>query len=97
MKDPYEVLGLSSSADAAEIRSRYLQLVREFSPERAPERFTEIRAAFDALNDPVRRLERQLFSTRTEDSLAALTADLRAQLRKAHIPMDALLALADAS
>ena len=56
MNDPYETLGLPQHAAEAEIRSRYLQLVREFPPDRA-ERFAEIRAAYDALRDPVRLLE----------------------------------------
>ncbi len=96
MKDPYEVLGVSRQADDAEVRNRYLQLVREFPPDRAPDRFAEIRAAFDQLRDPVALLEKQLFSASTMDSLDALAADLRNRLRGSHLPMDALLALADA-
>lgn len=44
MNDPYVQLGLSPSADETEIRRRYLELVRQFPPDRAPERFAEIRA-----------------------------------------------------
>jgi curved DNA-binding protein CbpA len=96
MTEPHEVFGLSPGASAGEIRSRYLQLVREFPPDRDPERFARIRAAFEDLSDPVRRLEKQLFTTRTDDSLSALTAELRTKLRTARIPTDVLLALADA-
>ena len=71
MSDPYEVLGLPRHADEAEIRRRYLELVREFPPDRDPERFTAIRAAYDAVRDPVRRLEAQLFELDTSDSLDA--------------------------
>ena len=42
MTDPYEVLGLPRFADETEIRKRYLELVRQFSPDRDPVRFTEI-------------------------------------------------------
>ena len=35
MVDPYEALGLSPQADEKEIRERYLELVREFPPDRA--------------------------------------------------------------
>ena len=42
MSDPYEVLGLPRFADEAEIRRRYLELVRQFSPDRDPSRFAEI-------------------------------------------------------
>ena len=95
MTDPIEVLGLSGQATDAEIRGRYLQLVREFPPDRAPERFAEIRAAYDELRNPLARLEKQLFSTHSRDSLDALGADLRRRLQNSHLTRDALFALAD--
>jgi curved DNA-binding protein CbpA len=95
MSDPYEVLGLPTHADEAEIRRRYLELVRQFPPDRAPERFAAIRAAYDEVRDPARRLEAQLFETATSDSLDAIAADLRARLTEAHLPLDVLLSLAD--
>ena len=36
MSDPYEVLGLPRTADEAETRPRYLELVRQFPPDRDP-------------------------------------------------------------
>ncbi len=96
MNDPYEILGVSPQADEAQIRSRYLDLVREFPPDRAPERFAEVRAAYDALRDPVMQAERQLLSLATTDSLEKIESDLRARLRNARLPVAALLALADA-
>jgi len=96
MSDPYEILGVSPLADEAVIRRRYLELVREFSPERAPERFAAIRAAYDEVRDPARRLEVQLFEPSTSDSLDAIVAALRARLRAARLSPDALLSLAEA-
>jgi curved DNA-binding protein CbpA len=96
MSDPYEVLGLPPQADEAEIRRRYLDLVRQFPPDRAPDRFAAIHAAYDAVRDPARRLEAQLFRTASSDSIDALVADLRARLTEARLPLDVLLALADA-
>jgi curved DNA-binding protein CbpA len=95
MTSPHEVLGLPDDADEAVVRDRYLQLVREFPPERAPERFAAIRAAYDELRDPARRLERQLFSPRTSDSFEALQANLLGRLRSARMPYDVLLSLAE--
>ncbi|MBC7852226.1 MAG: J domain-containing protein [Pirellulaceae bacterium] len=95
MTNPYEILGVATQASDADIRGRYLQLVREFPPDRAPERFAQIRAAFDELRDPVVRLEKQVFSTTTSDSLATLASDLRERLRNARLPVEALLALAE--
>jgi curved DNA-binding protein CbpA len=95
MTSPHEVLGLPADADETSVRNRYLQLVREFSPERAPERFAAIRAAYDELRDPARRLERQLFSSRTSDSFDALQADLLDRLQAANVPFEVLLSLAE--
>ncbi len=95
MSDPYEVLELSHDADEAEIRRRYLELVREFPPDRAPERFAVIRAAYDQVRDPEQRLEAQLFEIATSDSLEALAVSLRARLCDARMPLNDLLALAE--
>lgn len=95
MTDPYIVLGLSSDADEATIRRRYLELVREYPPERAPERFTEIRTAYESLRDPVKRIEKQLFGLRMEDSLNDIRADVVKRLRSERIPTRVLLDLAE--
>jgi curved DNA-binding protein CbpA len=96
MDDPYETLGLGPDAGEAEIRRRYLELVREFPPDRAPERFTEIHAAYEALRDPARRLHVQLFHPETRsDSLEGLAADLRGRLGRVRLPVDTLLAMAE--
>jgi curved DNA-binding protein CbpA len=97
MSDPYKVLDLPRHADEAEIRRRYLELVRQFPPDRAPERFAAIRAAYDEVRDPARRLEALLFETDTSDSFDTIAADLRARLSRARIPWNVLLALAEAS
>jgi len=96
MSDPYEVLGLTSDAGETEIRQRYLELVRAFPPERAPERFAAIHAAYEALRDPAERLNTQLFAIEIKnDSFEALGADLRRRLRDLRIPVATLLRLAD--
>lgn len=96
MSDPYEVLGLPQHADEAEIRRRYLELVRQFPPDRAPEQFAAVRAAYDEVRDPARRLEALLFQTATSDTLDAIAVEVRARLRQARIPLNALLALGEA-
>lgn len=95
MPDPYKTLDLTTDADEAAIRRRYLELVRQHPPEREPERFAEIRAAYDELRDPVRRLESQLFDIRESDSLDQIVADARARLRSVRIPVATLLSLAE--
>lgn len=60
-RDPYSVLGLSRQADEEAITRAYFQLVRQFSPERAPEQFREIRTAYEQLRDPANRARLGLF------------------------------------
>jgi len=63
MRDPFTVLGVDEAADDAEIRARYLALVRRFPPDREPERFQDTRAAYEALSDERKRLEAKLLRT----------------------------------
>jgi curved DNA-binding protein CbpA len=97
MSDPYEVLELPPTADEAETRRRYLELVRKYPPDRDPTRFAEIRAAYDELRDPVRRLENQVLRIDSGETIAAIDADLRARLRERldNLPLEALLAMAE--
>lgn len=95
--DPFQTLGLEPNANDAEIRARYLQLVRENPPDRAPERFAQIRAAYDELRDPARHLSAQIFRLEARESIADLKAEVRARLRAPQLTLDSLLALADPS
>lgn len=51
--DPFETLGVPYDASEAEIRARYLDLVKQHPPERDPDKFREICAAFEAAKDPL--------------------------------------------
>jgi curved DNA-binding protein CbpA len=51
--DPFLVLGVSRDAGEAEVRARYLELVKQFPPDLAPDKFREIRAAFESVKDPL--------------------------------------------
>jgi curved DNA-binding protein CbpA len=59
--DPYTILGLDRNADASQIKRAYFRLVREFPPESEPEKFQQIRAAYDQLRTPERRSHADLF------------------------------------
>jgi len=95
MSDPYEVLGLEPESGDVEIRRRYLELVRQYPPDRHADRFAEIHKAYDQLCDPQKRLEARLFGVKTDDSMDAITAELRRRVRAARIPTETLLALAE--
>ncbi|MEX0867276.1 MAG: J domain-containing protein [Pirellulales bacterium] len=51
--DPFQVLGISPDADEEQVRARYLDLVKQYPPDRNPEEFRKIRSAFEAVRDPL--------------------------------------------
>jgi len=61
--DPFAVLGLDENADDDAIRRRYLALVRDWPPDREPERFQALRRAYEAVSDQRKRLEWRLLHT----------------------------------
>ena len=93
MQDPYAILGLGQDADEAAIRRRYLELVRQFQPEREPQRAAEIRAAYDLLRDPIARLENQLFSIRLTQTFDRLLAEYKPDIRDRRLSTELLLSL----
>ena len=64
-RDPFAVLDVSESADDTAIKQSYLALVRAFPPDREPDRFQEIRRAYEAIRTRRGRLEIQLLQIRT--------------------------------
>ena len=61
IRDPYAVLGIPRRADEGEIKRAYFRLVREYPPERVPEKFQEIRSAYEQLRTSESRAQTDLF------------------------------------
>lgn len=98
MNDPYEQLGLTPDADDAMIRKRYLELVRQYPPDQAPERFAEIHAAYDALRDPAKRVEARVLDLQMKaHSLELISAQLQERLRDRRFPVSLLVSWADST
>ena len=55
--DPYEILGITRTTTAAALKQAYFTLVRAHPPERDPEMFKQVRAAYERLRDPAARTE----------------------------------------
>lgn len=68
--NPYDVLGLPRHASEADIKRAYFQLVRQFPPERQPEKFRDIRTAYEQLRDPEHRARIDLFLLRPPPPLS---------------------------
>ena len=49
MRKDYEILGVGEDADEKAIKKAYFKLIRKYSPEKDPEQFQEIRAAYERL------------------------------------------------
>lgn len=79
--DPFAVLGLDDTADDAAVRAAYLQAIRTSPPDRDPEGFQRIRAAYEALRDAQSRLDLRLFGptplTNLDDLLEAFPEERR--------------------
>ena len=73
MPNPFALLGVAEDAGDDAIKKAYLQRVREHPPERNPDRFQAIRAAYEAIKTPKHRLSYRLFHQETPD-LAELAA-----------------------
>lgn len=81
----YVILGLDTHASDTEIRSRYLDLVKQHPPEKEPETFKMITIAYEAVKDMRNRVKTRLFGTShaasCEDILRAITLTLPVRKR----------------
>jgi curved DNA-binding protein CbpA len=91
--DPYKVLGLPPDSDDEAIRRRYLELVRRFPPEHHPDRFKEIRAAYESLRDLTTRVTYRLFQAGESDTIEAIIEELGCQNSRRRVSLTTLLSL----
>ena len=92
MMDPYQILGLAPDADDAAIRARYLELVRRWPPEQAPDRFAAVRAAYERIRDRDSRLRHSLFEAGRTASIDALIEEALCRTKRRRVTLAELLA-----
>ena len=61
MSNPYQILEIPKSATQEEIKKAYFGLIKKYPPEKEPEKFKTIRAAYDSLKTPIKKAEADLF------------------------------------
>jgi curved DNA-binding protein CbpA len=91
MEDAHAVLGLPPGSDDEAIRRRYLELVRQYSPEHHPERFAAIRAAYEKLRDADTRLRYRLFEAGKRETVDALLEEVVCRSPRRRVSLRTLL------
>jgi curved DNA-binding protein CbpA len=74
-KNPHHVLGVAQDAKITEIRTAYLNKIKEYPPEKFPAEFERVRDAYTILSDAGYRTRLMLQSTDPGSSLESLLDD----------------------
>jgi curved DNA-binding protein CbpA len=96
VNDPYAVLDLPADADDEAIRRRYLELVRQYTPEREPEKFAAVRSAYEALKDLNTRLRHRLFERGKAETIDVLIQEVACRSPRRRVSLDTLVQVAQA-
>jgi curved DNA-binding protein CbpA len=91
MTDPFQVLDIAADADDASIRARYLELVRRWPPEQAPDRFAAVRAAYEMIRDRDARLRYRLFEAGRTVAIDGLIEEAVCRTRRRRVTLAELL------
>jgi curved DNA-binding protein CbpA len=91
MTDPYAVLGLPADCDDDTIRRRYLELVKQFSPERHPEKFAAIRRAYETMRDLDTRLRYRLFEAGRNESIDTILEELACRTSRRRLKLQEMV------
>jgi curved DNA-binding protein CbpA len=91
MTDAYTILGLPADSDDEAIRRRYLELVRQHPPEHHPQKFAEVRAAYEQLKDLNTRLRHRLFEVGRTEGLDAIIEELSCRSPRRRMSLSTLL------
>jgi curved DNA-binding protein CbpA len=90
MPNPYRVLNVPRTADDETVRRSYLGLIRRFPPQREPEAFKRIQAAYEAIRDLRARIRHEVFTPSLGESLEEWIEEIRAERRSGRLGLVAL-------
>jgi len=94
MLNPYSVLGITPETSDADTRLRYLELIREFTPELHPEKFADIRRAFELVGTLSARAEYHLIGFVKHVTLDDLVQEWKCR-NPVRLKLDQLVKLAE--
>ena len=94
--DPYGEMGLPTDADDNAIRRKYLELVRQFTPDQHPEKFARVRAAYEALKDLNTRLRHRLFERGRRETIDVLIGEVACRSPRRRVSLETLLQVVQA-
>ena len=69
------------NATQEDIRAAYLKKVKEYPPDRSPEKFETIRDAYETLRDPRKRMRDLMLAADVSASFVSLFAGLESERR----------------
>ena len=61
MLNPYQILEIPKDAAQEEIKNAYFRLIKKYPPEKDPEKFKTIRAAYESLKTVAKKAETDVF------------------------------------
>jgi curved DNA-binding protein CbpA len=93
MDDPHVLLDLAADADDETIRRRYLELVRQFSPEHHPEKFAAIRAAYERLRDRNARVRYRLLEAGRKETIESIVEEIACRSPRRRVSLKTLLSV----
>jgi curved DNA-binding protein CbpA len=96
MSSPFTVLGVSLSDDDEAIRKRYIELIREFSPEAAPEKFAAIREAFETIGTVHKRANFLIDPGKQGETMDELLEDYERTMPRKRNTLDELIQATEA-
>ena len=83
-----------SQSDPATIRKRYLELIREYPPERFPEEFQTVQLEYEKLTNVRDRLNRLIvYTLPDEDSWEDMWSEINEENETVRFPLEVILGL----